>query len=410
MGNRAEKIFEDVFYVGLGTIFTASCSYIFNILAGRILGPSLYGEFTFIQSLAMFLSIPMQMGFITAMVKYSAEKDDLTRQRIIISTSYIAVFIFVSISLFFYFLFAAQIQAITLVSEEIYQVAVILGLLYVLFTLTFNTLRGLLQMKKYSLIRPVYGIILLSSFLLFIVTHFYSLESMIFSMYLAYGITSLIILGFLVRKYIRLQFDRTWAIKMFHYSNYAMIGGVAFIVFSNIDKILIERYMTIADVGIYGAYYWAFLTFSTLFSTIFVTVLFPVASAYENKEIIFKRINKIVPVSSILAFPLIIAFGFLVIIFYGSEYPFNLGWALLFGIASIVIFIDGVYVWLMNAVGNRGVKVSSFAAVILAIVNVVLNVLLIPLMGLVGAITAKIIAYIISLSIVLSKRKYFFDS
>jgi O-antigen/teichoic acid export membrane protein len=349
------------------------------------------------------------MGFITAMVKYSAEKDDLTRQRAIISTAYILVLIFLSGSSLLYLLFSSQIQAVAAISKEIYLYSVILGLLYVLFTLTFNTLRGLLKMKNYSVIRPLYGIILLLSFLIFITIGYHSLESMILPLYLAYAITSLIILGLFGRKYIRFHFDIVWAKKMFHYSNYAMIGGIAFIIFSNIDKILIDRYMTIGDVGVYGAYYWAFLTFSTLFSNIFVTVLFPVASTYENKTEIYSRLNKIVPVLTILAFPSIIVFGFVIITFYGTEYPFNLSLALLFGIAAIVIFVDGVYVWLMNAVGNRGVKVSSFAAVTLAVINVTLNFILIPLMGLYGAITAKIIAYIISLSIVLSKRRYFFN-
>lgn len=409
MSDEVKKFFKNLSYVGFGTIIATIFSSTFNILAGRILGPSGYGEFTLVQSVSMFLYIPMILGFNTAMVKYNAEKEDYNRQRSVISTTYILVFIFTIGSIFLYYMFSAQISDMFSVSRGIFYLAVVFAVLFVFYTLTTSTLRGLHEMKRYAIFQPVYAIILLSAFLVFIFLNFISFKSMVFSMYLAYGIVGGIILAF-IRKYLRFEFDKHWAGRLASYGSYAIIGGVSSVFYSNIDKILINKYMSVADVGIYMAYSYSIITILMLFIGIFVTVLFPIASKYESKEIMFKRINKIIPYIIILGLPLMIGSGFIILKLYGGEYTFDLKLALLFGIAGICVSIDSIYGWLMNSVGMQGVKITSFAAIILALANIFLNMWLIPLIGIEGAIIATIISYTLSISIVLSKRKYLCNS
>jgi O-antigen/teichoic acid export membrane protein len=409
MSDEVKKFFKNLSYVGLGTIIGTIFSFTFNILAGRILGPSGYGEFTLVQSVAMFLYIPMVMGFGTAMVKYNAEKEDYNRQHTIISTTYILVFVFTIVSIISYYLFQSQILNLFSVSREIFYLSVVFAVLFVFYTLTTSTLRGLHEMKKYAIFQPIYGVILLSAFLVFIFLNFLSFKSMVFSMCLAYGITGGVILAFL-RKYLRFEFDKNWANRLTRYGSYAIIGGVSSAFYLNIDKILINKYMAIVDVGIYRAYSYSFITIIMLFIGVFVAVFFPVASKHENKGSIFKRINKIIPYIIILGLPLMIGSGFIILKLYGGEYPFDMKLALLFAIAGICISIDSIYGWLMNAVGRQGAKITSFAAIILALANIFLNVWLIPLIGIEGAIIATIVSYILSICIVLSKRKYFYNS
>ncbi|NQE54741.1 hypothetical protein C5S29_14215 [ANME-1 cluster archaeon GoMg3.2] len=409
MSDEVEKFFKNLSYVGLGTIIATIFSFTFNILAGRILGASGYGEFTLVQSVAMFLYIPMILGFGTAMIKYNAEKEDYNRQRSIISTTYILVFIFTIVSIIIYYLFQSQISNLFSVSAEFIYLAVVFAVLFVFYTLTTSTLRGLHELKKYAIFQPVYSIILLSAFLVFVFIFFISFEAMVFSMCLAYGITGGIILVF-IRKYLRFEFNKHWAGKLASYGSYAIIGGVSSVFYSNIDKILINKYMSVADVGIYRAYNYSIITILMLFIGIFVTVLFPIASKYEGKKIMFKRINKIIPYIIILCLPLMIGSGFIILKLYGGEYTFDLKLALLFGIAGICVSIGTIYGWLMNSVGMQGVKITSFAAIILALANISLNVWLIPLIGIEGAIIATIISYILYIGIVLSKRGYLCNS
>jgi len=62
----------------------------------------------------------------------------------------------------------------------------------------------------------------------------------------------------------------------------------------------------------------------------------------------------------------------------------------------------------MNAVGRKGIRLTSLAAIVITLANISLNILLIPLMGIKGAIIATIISYFLSFIIILSKKKYFY--
>jgi O-antigen/teichoic acid export membrane protein len=404
MSDEVKKFFKNLSYVGLGTIIATIFSFAFNILAGRILGPSGYGEFTLVQSVAMFLYIPMLMGFGTAMVKYNAEKEDYNRQHTIISTTYILVFIFTIVSIIIYYLFPSQISNLFSVSKEIFYLAIVFAVLFVFYILTTSTLRGLHEMKKYAIFQPIYGIILLSAFLIFVFVNFISFRSMVFSMCLAYGITGGVILAF-IRKYIRFEFDKTWVDKLARYGGYATIGGVSFVFYTNIDKILINMYMTVADVGIYRAYYFASVGITGLFFGIFNTVFFPVVSKCDDKKAIFKKIGRFTPYLIGFGLPLMVLSEFVILKLYGERYPINRSLILLFAIVSILIVYYGIYDWTFCSEGMIGVKLVNVSTVIIAITNVALNIYLIPRVGLFGAIASTAIAFFVGICLLLSFKR-----
>ena len=82
--------------------------------------------------------------------------------------------------------------------------------------------------------------------------------------------------------------------------------------------------------------------------------------------------------------------------------------ALLFGAAAVCVSLNQIYVWLLNAVGREGAKITSFAAIIMASVNIVSNIYLIPKIGLDGAVIAIILSYAIAILIIQYKRKHLF--
>src|SRR5437660_481355 len=91
MSEAVKLFFKNISYITLGTIISALLSFIFNILAGRILGPVEYGKFALVSSIALFLYIPMLPGLNTALVKYVSEKNDFHKQSKIISTAYMVL-------------------------------------------------------------------------------------------------------------------------------------------------------------------------------------------------------------------------------------------------------------------------------------------------------------------------------
>ena len=406
MSDEVRKFFKNLSYVAFGTIIGTIFSFTFNILAGRILGPSGYGEFTLVRSVAMFLYIPMTLGVGTAMVKYNAEKkEDFERQSEIISTTFILASFFTISTLILYSLFSSQLSRIFSISNEIFYLSVIFTLLFVIYTLTTKTLMGLHRMKIHAILQPIFSFILLSSFLFFIFNNLISFRSAVFSMCIAYGLIGGSIL-IILRRYIKFEFNRRWADKLVGYGKYALIGGVSFVFYTNIDRILINKYLTVVDVGVYGAYYYASMGISGLFLGIFNTVFFPIASKYEDKEGIFKKINRSIPYLIGLGLPLIILSEFVILKLYGGEYPIDLSLMLLFAIVSILIVCYGLYDWTFCSEGVTGVKLVTIATVVIAIIDITLNIYLIPHFGLFGAITSTAIAFFVGICcLLLFKRR-----
>lgn len=409
MSDNVRYFSKNIFYVGFGTVISMIFTFTFNILAGRILGPSGLGEFTLVQSIAMFLVIPMSLGLNSALVKYNSEKEEPDRQRMIISTTYLLVFVFVIISIIVYYFFSTEISRLFSVSVEFFYLSIIFAVFFIFYTITTSTLRSLHKMKTFALLRPVYSIILLSTFLSFLAFNFISSKSMIFSMCIAYGMTAGIILA-LIRKYLQFNISKPWAGRLTRYGSYVLLGGVSAVFYSNIDKILINRYMTVADIGIYWAYNYSITMALIFLFGIFETVFFPFASKQADKATIYKKINKLIPYLILLGLPFAIGTGIIILKLYGGQYPFELRLAFLFAIVIVVYGIDKLYGLLMSSIGIIGRKITSIAAIALAVTNIILNILLIPRIGIEGAVIATIISYILSIGILLSRRKYFFTS
>jgi O-antigen/teichoic acid export membrane protein len=206
-----------------------------------------------------------------------------------------------------------------------------------------------------------------------------------------------------LRKYIRPEFSWPCASKLQKYSIFSLTGGISAAFYQNIGKIILNMYLPVAIVGIYWAYTFSFTTLPLLFSTIFGTVFFPVASMCQDKGMLFNRINKIAMVTIVMGFPFATVTGYIILKMYGSAYPFDLPLMVLSAISGICISVDLLYGQLLNSVGVGGVKISSFAAIILAVVCVILSFLLIPIWGLAGAMVATIIAYTVSIVIMIIK-------
>lgn len=398
-----EKFITNLSYIGIGTVIASVFGFSFNILAGRWLGPSEYGYFTLVQSVGMFLYLPMLLAFQAALVKFNSEKIDFIRQKSIISTTYVLVPLFTLTSLFIYFIFSKEIRNIFSISEQVFYFALVFAVLYALYTLTTETMRSLHRMKEFSLFNPLFSMILFFSFLAFIfVFNDSSFKSPLFSMLLAYGITGGILLA-LLRKFIIPEFSWPWAKKLFTFSKYSLISAISFVFYSNFGKIVINMYLPVSNVGIYWAYNYSFTAVIFLFYSMFITVFFPVASMCRDKGMLFKRINKIVLLLCIFGWPFVLVSGYIFLKMYGTGYPFDLTLSLLFATAGIFITIEQLYGQLLCSVGVKGAKFESYATLSLAGMNIILNFLFIPIIGVHGAIIATIISYSFAIGIMILK-------
>lgn len=394
MSIEVKTFFGSISYVTIGTLIGTLFSFSFNILSGRILGPEGYGQFTLLQSIGMLLYIPMLFGVHTALIKYTAESPNTDRQRIILSSAFLMVLLFTGISLLIFTIFAGPIAAMLSISIDIYWLGVIFAVLFVFYTLTTSALLGLNKIKQYSLTQPIFSFLLLATFLVLILMHQFNYLSMVYAMYLAYGFTALVILIYL-RHYLRFEADRLWMGTLFKFSTAAMMACVCYTVYTNVGKLMINYYMSVEEVGIYGVYYYASFAVVGLITGSFTTVFFPTVSKYKDLRSIYKKMNTIMVYYIPLGIPFVVVFEFMILKLFGAQYPVDPALMFLFALTAMLVSGYGMYQWLLSAEGIRSARLALTNLIGITVLNLVLNILLIPHYGLYGAIGATTIAFAI---------------
>jgi O-antigen/teichoic acid export membrane protein len=407
IGDETKSFMKNLSYLFAGTFVATVAGFALNIIAGRILGPVEYGKVALVQSVTMFLSIPMLLGFSNAMVKYASERKDSNERSAIISTAFILVAILILVSFILCFIFSPLLSSLFSTSNELFLLSLICAVLYTFYTMATSALKGLFRIKTYAIFQPVYAVIVLLAFLFLVfVKNQVSFKSIIYPTFLGYGITSIILSVFFLRKYLKLSIDRIWSKILSGYSIFAAIGGLSFVFYTNIDKILINKYLAVADVGIYRAYFVASVNITVLLWAMFNTIFFPTISKYKEKGLVFNRINKLIPYLVGLGVPLMFFCEFIILKLYGKQYPINPVLMFIFALAAILVIWYGLYDWTFASEGIRGTKISLFGTVTIAVLNLLLNIYLIPRFGLYGAIGAHTISFSVGICcLYLLKRK-----
>ncbi|MDP2218376.1 MAG: oligosaccharide flippase family protein [Methanolobus sp.] len=403
--SEVDTFIDNLSYLFTGTMLATALSFAFNIYAGRVLGPIEYGKFTLVQSIAMFLQVQMLLGFSTAMVKYNSEDINSVRQKKIISTTYLIVLGFTCLTSTSYFLLAPIISELLQISIELFYLAILFAVLFVFYHLTSTTLQGLHQMKMYSKLKPIYSIILLSCFL--VLLHVYNIISFE-SMFISTCIANLLIGLFIfkkIHKYIGFKLDLPWTKTLSKYSILMIFADLSFVLQGNIDRIFINKYLFIDDVGLYTAYYYASINVINILLGIFITAFFPTICKFKQKEDIFKKVNRLLIYIILVGLPLTLASQNIILRFYGDQYVIDYFLMILFAIAAVLTALYRLYIWTFNSTGIQGASLNLIGNGVIAISNVLLNVLLIPLIGLKGAVVATIVSYIIGISLVLIQSK-----
>jgi O-antigen/teichoic acid export membrane protein len=381
----AQSFLKDLSLVTMGTAIMTLLTFIFGILGGRILGPEEYGKFILVLSGHDLLRIPMMLGFGTAMLKYLSETNDVNTNIKIVNTTNLLAILYTIITTIIYLLLRNPISNLLTLSSDLFYFALVTAILGVLFTISTSAQRGLGKMLVFALIQPASGIILVLGFLLYFYNGEHTFKAMAYPQMLAFGITGLIALVSLGRRYIRFTFDRHWAGILANYAFFAFITGLSSALYTNVGKFLINRYMTIADVGIFNAYYSPSLNVASVLFITFNLVFFPTASKLEDKKAILKKLDRVIPYLFGIGVPFVLILEFVVLKLYGGSYPMDFTLMLIFDITSVLVIWYGILSSIFSSEGLRGIRLSCISIGTVAVLDIVLSITSIPVLGLVGA-------------------------
>ena len=362
----------------LGGIITSAILLVVNILAGRLLGPEEYGKYNIVWAIAQIIMVFVIFGMDASNMRtMSKDTGNNTKKRSISTVFYFIIF---SSSVFsiIYYLVVLNFKSVINIDQNILLMSLLLGIVLAFRQLLDSFLRALSKFKRQSFIKIVEAVIIFVTFAVLLKKiGNYDYSSYIIALVCG-GIFAIGSYLFVIRKYFTM-FDFKILEKRFSYAKIMFIASILGIIFGSLDKIVIAKYMSFHDLGIYSAYYTASFALAAQFMVFFDNVFFPTVARYKSDiKTILKKVDRL---SLVLILPLYIAMCgviYFIMLLFGKDYNINLFFILSFGFLAVLKMLLSVNSSLVTVHSNESLKKAIYLGNSINIIFIIIFVLILP--------------------------------
>lgn len=325
-------------------------NYVFNLIAGRYLGPVDYGILVALVSLITLLLIPAQsINIVTVKLTSGAfAKNKLGEIKSIFYKliKFTAVFSFVVIALILIFSqFLANFLNIDVKYIIIFSIFILLGYL---FSISRGLMQGMKRFKAYS-ISTISEIAL--KIIIFIIS--YSLGLRVTGALLAFIVAAFItyLFSFIpIKDVFKAKIENAHIKKLFSYSSYTFFSFAILTFLTFIDVILVKHYFSSYDAGNYAALANIGKIIFYVAAPITAVVMFPMVSeAHEKNKRHFSILLQTFILTILICSPILIIFYFypemVVKILFGAKYILIYPFIFSFGLAMFILSLCNVFIY-----------------------------------------------------------------
>lgn len=372
MSEAMVKFLRHLSWSFIGVLVATGLVSVANLVAGRLLGPIEYGRYALIVSIATIFIIPMTFGLDIANTYYIAKsKFDEEKDKYIATTLLVSLILIVISTVGILFL-SNYITRLLSVDIFLLHIILLFSILLVLRNVADSIVKGLHIFQFQALIRVGEAtIVTVTFFMLLRSDALFNFRAYTFAMMAGYVF---FIVFSLWKTRRRIGFTFAKVREMISYGKFALTGSVATVIFYSVDKILVNQYLGVEQLGLYNAYQ----TFSFLivaqFSLFFINVFFPYMASMENTSAVLKRLNRLGTLLFVPVFVLMIVFIRIALALLGGKYQFDWLLACEFSfLATISAYYYGLW-WLINAKSKSGIRFTSLHGMIAGLMFIFLMV------------------------------------
>jgi len=336
------KIFlGNLFWSFLGGVVASAVALVINILAGRLLGPQEFGKYSLALVIGEYLLIVFYLGLDTASLRAVAKSRNENEIKWNISSA--SYFVLTSMVVFstLALTFSKTLANIFSTTPGVVFVAVFLAIATGIKLLFNGFIQGTHQFKHQFIGKIVEAVIIIISFS----TIFFYLHRYTYSSYVAVivlGAAAIIITFFLkLKKYFR-NFHKPTLLAQFSYGKLFLLSTALGTIFASVDKLAINRFLDVSQLGIYMAYYLVSIGLISQISQMFNNVFIPTIAKSLNKAI-FGKLERLIYLAVVPLTVLIIAIVYVAMIFFGKKYSVVPNLAISFGIFATLKLLLSTY-------------------------------------------------------------------
>ncbi len=361
-GERTFVFAKNISFSFLGGLVAFVILFGASVVAARVLGPAEYGKYAVVFSIAQMLSLfyvlELDVSALYFLTNNSKEKKNIAASIVLMLLINIIIFTFFAISIYK-----------LIMPRDISQVA-FMGAIFIAFTFALKRmmdafLRVENLFKKQAIFKVseaivVVGVLGISFFVLNQREYFSYVWAVILG-----GMTFTLLGGIVVKNIITIRGANTKCMnKVFRYNVFGLIGATVNAIVKNMDKLIIVALLGVSVGGVYAVYFTVSVIIGARITQLFINVFFPAVRADGvNVKNVFKKINKLFA-KTVIPLIIIASGGVgLIIILYGSQYPFVWPWVILAGGYITANFFASLYGWLLSSVSRKGYKAYNMSFV-----------------------------------------------
>ncbi|MCX2576337.1 oligosaccharide flippase family protein [Pedobacter sandarakinus] len=417
-----KKFLGQTMVYGISTIVSRLLNFILTPIFTRTYAAAAYGVFTKMYSYASLINAILSFGMETTFFRYLNKHEDQKQQ--VYNNSFLVVGFISTLFLVTGLVFTNPITRWLLnndMSQFQDQRRYVQYFLWLLFSdaiciIPFAKLRADGKPFRYSLLKFVNILTYVSVCLFFIyvipaiiknnwpTASFFSSffrEKWVGYVFIANLIASVVTFALLLPEFLKLQlkFDKALFTKMLSYSWPVLVANLSFIINENLDKILLDKYLTEAQLGIYGAVC-KIAIFMSIFNTAFRLGAEPFFFSHAknaNAKQTYATILQYFTIALAVLFVALVANIEILKFFisrdaaHRAEYWVGLPAVpyLLLGYVCLGIYMN-LSVWYRL---SDQTKFGLYISLVGALITIVFNIILIPRYGYMGSAWVSLAAY-----------------
>ncbi len=402
----AKKITGQAGVYFAGTVFSVAIGFFFKIYISKELGAEMLGVYalgmTVVTVLSVFLSLGLGNGLVRFVSKYVAQENYIQLHTYLRKTLSITLIMSV-VSAALFFLFPEFIATTLLNSPELRPYLSYFGILLfinAIITLCDQTIRGLQEVRKSTLIGHFIRLPLKIAVAVGFVTMGYQLEGYIWAEIIG-AIVALALFFWMIKKLLPKQMPKITLRSTLKINKEERTFGHNMLLINTVgllqsegDKILLAIYLTTTDLGVYSIA----LTLTAFVPTILLSVnaiFTPIISQLhtENRMVELKKYYqascKYIFVLTVPLIVFLIVFNQPMLNVFGEEFKLGGQVLILLLIAQLINTSTGSVGMMLNMTGLE--RVSRNSSVLSAILSIIGYLVLIPKYGLIGIGIVKMV-------------------
>ena len=391
--SQVQTIFKNISWLLISQIIASICGFIWTVLMARYLGVSEYGIFGFTTSLTGILSITVDLGINTHVVRHIATDYDSAPKYLGNAIPLKGIFSVLCMLL-------TLIILILMNSNKLVITVTLLFTIEMIIKSYIGLLNGSFQAFEEGKYQGISNTILNILLLIFILISIFT-DLKIIGIAISYILANFIALAYeyyVLNKHItkpKFELDKKFCKKITLISIPFAVTGFLYTIYYSIDVVMLTNMVGNYATGIYNAAY-KLIVVLNLFYSAYHGVFFPVMSKFykNDKTLLLISFEKSIKYLMLITIPLAVATVFystdIIYLIYGLEYD-NASSVLSILIWTVcLLFISGACNNLLNA-SHKEVTVTKIYA-IAAVFNIVLNLFMIPYLSYNGAAITTVLS------------------